>query len=160
MLSFKSRDITWFVAFTAHLLTCSLLDGYFVFSVCKRQHILVFSSPLPPLSPSNFLILPSLLLFAFVVCPCRQRRVCEFTNRKEEGLWNLRVPVVAALLPLFLPSSLFLPVDSSGSDTWINMKVAYFFSFCLRIHTLLTSLWRRDSRGEVFSHPVFFYSAH
>lgn len=124
----------------------------------QKTH-LCFWSPLPTLSLSfHFLLLPSLLLSAFVVCPCWQRRVCvssQIEKEKEEGLWSLRVPVVAALLPLFLPFSLFLPVDSSGSDTWINMKVPYFFSFCMRTHTLLTSLWRRDSRGVVVSHPLF-----
>lgn len=122
---------------------------------CEWQHILAFSSLLPQ-ATSHFLFLPFPVTpsscLPFPPCVHAGRWLCVFRDRKEkeESLWNLRVPVVAALLPPVLPSSLFL---SPYRQLWIwhlnkYESALFFFSFCLRIHTLLTSSDAEAAEGR------------
>lgn len=163
--------LTLFIVLAALSPACSpLLDAYFVSPVCIERCVLVFPfclsllnlignflflflpSPTPPFSCRPFLVCSS------CVCPCT--RACEFfsqTEKKVRGrlVWNLRVPVVAALLPL--PPFLCLSHSVSPSrQLWIwhlnKYESALFFfclpppPFCLRIHTLSS---RATTEGRV-----------
>lgn len=132
---------------------------FFCSSACEWQHILAFLLHILFYLLTFFFFPPSFCL-PFPVCPCGQMsvyawlcvRVCvcsQIEKRKRkacetsEFLW-LQPSSLSSSLPL----SFSLPIDSSGSDTWINMKVPYFFPFCLRIHTLLTSSGTEAAEGR------------
>lgn len=173
--------LTLFIVLAALSPACSpLLDAYFVSPVCIERCVLVFPyclsllnlignflflflpSPTPPFSCRPFLVCSS------CVCPCT--RACEFFRKQrrkwEEGLCETSEFLWLQPSFLFLPSSvshtLFLPPDSSGSDTWINMKVPYFFF----VSPLLLSVWgfthspREPQQRGGFLSSVSFSAAH
>lgn len=124
----------------------------FNFTVLTNAHVhflclLTFFPSFPPLS-----------LFVIPLCSqmsvhCYARaRVCWEIEKTEEGLWALWVPVVAALPPLFLPSSLFL---SPHRQLWIwhlnKYESALFFPLSVRGFTLLHKQQRRRKALCCFS---------
>lgn len=108
VLSIKSWDITWFVAFAAYSRTWTLLGAYFVFSCADDTSSLFFFSTSSSISlklSSSYVPPVCLSCVSVLAEECVSSQI---EKRREEGLWNLRVPVVAALLPSFLSLSLSL----------------------------------------------------